>query len=50
MRLNYGKAMSLFRRFDLNGDGQLSADEFMTGCTSLDLPCTMEEITVCSFT
>jgi hypothetical protein len=46
MRENFGKSMSLFRRFDANGDGQLTVDEFMTGCQSLDLPCTREEIEV----
>jgi Ca2+-binding EF-hand superfamily protein len=46
MRVNYGRTMSLFRKFDLNGDGQLSIDEFLQGVRSLDLPASREEIEV----
>ena len=47
MQENHAKVMTVFRQFDRNGDGQISAKEFENGCAKLGLPATPEDITVC---
>ncbi|XP_028391679.1 uncharacterized protein LOC114516411 isoform X2 [Dendronephthya gigantea] len=41
---NYGRAIDLFRRFDLNGDGCLTYEEFYAGMRDLDAPCNKIEL------
>ena len=41
---NYGRAIDLFRRFDLNGDGCLTYEEFYAGMRDLDAPCNKVEL------
>ncbi|XP_033626909.1 uncharacterized protein LOC117289753 [Asterias rubens] len=43
---NKHKAVELFKRFDLNGDGVLTFDEFKSGMLDLDAPCNALELHV----
>ena len=41
---NFARAIDLFRRFDLNGDGCLTYEEFYAGMRDLDAPCNKVEL------
>ena len=43
---NYSRAIDLFRRFDLNGDGCLTYEEFYAGMRDLHAPCNKIELYV----
>lgn len=44
MLRNYSRAIDLFRRFDLNGDGCLTYEEFYAGMRDLQAPCNKVEL------
>ena len=44
MQENHAKVMTVFRQFDRNGDGQITAAEFQSGCQKLGIPATPEDI------
>ncbi|XP_019629836.1 PREDICTED: uncharacterized protein LOC109474060 [Branchiostoma belcheri] len=44
LRTNYGRSIDLFRKFDTNGDGVVSYEEFKSGMTDLGAPCTALEL------
>lgn len=46
MLKNYSRAIDLFRRFDLNGDGCLTYNEFYAGMRDLQAPCNKIELYV----
>ena len=43
---NYGRAIDLFRRFDVDGDGSLSYEEFYAGMRDLNAPANNLELYV----
>ena len=43
---NYGRAIDLFRRFDIDGDGSLSYEEFYAGMRDLNAPANNLELYV----
>ena len=46
IRSHHSRAIDLFRKFDTDGDGTLSYNEFHAGMRDLDAPCSMLELHV----
>ena len=44
IREHHSRAIDLFRKFDVDGDGTLSYDEFHAGMRDLDAPCSFIEL------